>query len=127
MEETDEFLFIINLVVVCYAAVVLTLNVTSKQRRKQRKRSLWVREMLRKRNEEGAHSILIPKLLSDDIHYRNFFRMSKENFSFILAMVEPALIRRDTVMRASIKVSERLALTLRYLATGTINLVVEAF
>ena len=28
MEETDEFLFIFNLVVVCYAAVVRTLNVT---------------------------------------------------------------------------------------------------
>ena len=31
MEETDDFLFIFNLVVVCYAAVVITLNATSKE------------------------------------------------------------------------------------------------
>ena len=72
MEDADEFLFLLNIVVVCYGAVLVTLDLTSKQRRNQRKRSCWIRGILRKRKEEGTHGILIPKLLSDDIHYRNF-------------------------------------------------------
>ena len=74
MEQADELLFFLNLVVVCYAAFIVTVDLTVKQRKKQRKRkrSIWIRDILRLRNEEGTHSILIPKLLSDDMHYRNF-------------------------------------------------------
>ena len=89
MEEADELFFLLNLVIISYAAVIVTLDLTAKQRRKQQrqKRSIWIRDILRVRNVEGTHSILIPKLLSDDMHYRNFFRMSKDNFSPYLNMI----------------------------------------
>ena len=97
MEEANELLLLLNIVVVCYAAVLVTLDVTARRKQRNRKKSIWIRDILRRRNEEGTHSILLPKLLSDDIHYRNFLRMSKENFAFLLAKVEPSLVRSDTV------------------------------
>ena len=129
MEDSDDFIFLLNVVIVCYTAFLVTLDFTAKQkgRKRRRKRSVWIRHILRKRNEEGTHSILLPKLLCDDAHYRNFLRMSKEDFALLLAMVEPALVRNDTVMRASISVSERLALTLRYLATGPNRFLADTF
>ena len=50
--------------------------------------------------------------------YHNYFRMSAETFQLLVKMVEPYLVRKSTAMRGCISVEERLALTLRYLATG---------
>jgi hypothetical protein len=66
MEAPAEMLRLLVVVLVCYAAFVVTLDFTSKLKRKNRKRSLWMRAIFRKRKEVGAHSILPPKLLSDE-------------------------------------------------------------
>lgn len=50
--------------------------------------------------------------------YRNFFRMDDGNFNELLNLVAPIIAKEDTVMRKSIPAAERLALTLRFLATG---------
>jgi hypothetical protein len=50
--------------------------------------------------------------------YKNYFRMNEETYNKLLRKVEPYLSRKDTVMRRSLSVTERLALTQRYLATG---------
>ena len=50
--------------------------------------------------------------------YKKFFRMSEGTFDKLLGMVKPFMTRNNTNMRESLPVSERLALTLRYLATG---------
>lgn len=44
--------------------------------------------------------------------------MSEDSYNRLLGMVRNYLERQDTVMRKSLTVHERLALTLRYLATG---------
>ena len=66
----------------------------------------------------STHYALIPQLLSDGFHYKNFLRMEKDSFEFLLNLIEPLLLRADTKWRRSITVSEKLALTLRYFATG---------
>ena len=106
---------IVNICVIAYAATLLTLIALKKKRKR---RSKWVRNILRKRNEEGVHGILLPKLLDDSVQYKNYFRMDKNTFKELLELIEPDLIRQNTSMRESISVSERLALTLRFLATG---------
>nr|CAI5839327.1 unnamed protein product [Callosobruchus analis] len=44
--------------------------------------------------------------------------MSLSNFATILNFVGPKIAKKDTTFRKSIPISERLAITLRYLASG---------
>ena len=50
--------------------------------------------------------------------YKNYYRMNEQLFIELLKKITPYLTRKDTVMRDSLSVEERLALTLRFLATG---------
>ncbi|XP_055625145.1 putative nuclease HARBI1 [Toxorhynchites rutilus septentrionalis] len=50
--------------------------------------------------------------------FRNFIRMDAGMFDELLALVAPQIERKDTIMRDAIPVSQRLSITLRYLATG---------
>jgi len=95
------------------AAIALFLE------QKKRKRSCWAREWLQKRPKYGAYSCLLQELLNDDTKAaRNFLRMSHDNFAKLLEVVGPHIQKQDTVMREAIKPAERLAITLRYLASG---------
>lgn len=60
---------------------------------------------------EGMLRVGDPKL------YKNFVRMSAEDFDVLLAMVGPRITKKDTPFRQAIKPAERLAITLRVLAT----------
>ncbi|XP_029346317.1 uncharacterized protein LOC107883168 [Acyrthosiphon pisum] len=50
--------------------------------------------------------------------FQNFCRMSSEDFEFILTKIGPKISKQDTNMRKAIPIQERLAVTLRFLATG---------
>ena len=50
--------------------------------------------------------------------YRNFVRMDAASFEELLQMVAPLITYQDTTMREAIPPAERLAVTLRFLATG---------
>ena len=77
-----------------------------------------MREWLKKR-EEYSHLVLLNEIiLSDQEDYRNYFRMDEACFQKLLGLVQPFIARCDTNMRECISPSERLTLTLRYLATG---------
>lgn len=84
----------------------------------QIKRRCWVKEWLKKR-ERLSHVALLREIsITDAEDFRNYFRMDQQIYDKLLTMVTPFLRRQDTVMRKSISVTERLSLTLRYLATG---------
>jgi hypothetical protein len=50
--------------------------------------------------------------------YKNYYRMNEQLFNELLKKITPYLTRKDAVMRDSLTVEERLALTLRFLANG---------
>lgn len=50
--------------------------------------------------------------------FDNFVRMSNSDFEFLIQKVSPIVAKQDTDWREAIPVKIRLALTLRYLATG---------
>jgi len=50
--------------------------------------------------------------------YKNYYRMNEQLFIEMLIKITPHLTRKNTVMRDTLWVEERLALTLRFLATG---------
>ncbi|XP_073519648.1 uncharacterized protein [Phyllobates terribilis] len=88
------------------------------QRRSKRKRRMWTREWLQKRSEL-SHMQLVRELQEKNPHdFRNYLRMSEESFKELLERVTPRIQRKDTAMRAAIPADERLAVTLRFLATG---------
>ena len=80
---------------------------------------MWVRPWLLQREERGAYHNIMADLYAIDIPgFTNYMRMTPEFFEMIKTRLEPHLTREATNYRAPISVGEKLALTLRYLATG---------
>ena len=82
---------------------------------------MWVRSIFCKRREQGEYANLLQEMrLSDPQCHFNFLRMSRSTFDILLSHVGPLLTRRHyfSRLRAEITPAERLAVTLRYLATG---------
>jgi hypothetical protein len=50
--------------------------------------------------------------------YCNYLRMSEDNVMSLLEKVRPLIEKEDTVLRTAITAEERLAITIRFLATG---------
>ena len=50
--------------------------------------------------------------------FQSYFRMDVNAYNKLLEMFRPSITKQDTIMRESISATERLSITLRYLATG---------
>ena len=50
--------------------------------------------------------------------YKNFTRMSPSEFEFLINLSGEKISKKDTAFRKAISIQERLALTLRFLASG---------
>lgn len=80
-------------------------------------RKWWVRPLLEGHDEHGAWSTLIPKMRqTDPERFYNFFRMTVPAFDNLLSLVGPHIQKKS--YRKSICPGERLAITLRFLASG---------
>ncbi|XP_042897245.2 uncharacterized protein [Parasteatoda tepidariorum] len=89
------------------------------KKKKEKKRTLWTKAWRLRRQRLGCYENLLRKLaLEDQESYRRFLRMDTESFEYLLERIEPLISRQDTHMRKAIPAGERLAITLRYLATG---------
>jgi hypothetical protein len=100
-------------------ALLLLLLQRRRRRRRLVKRSLWTRFWIQRREDKGAYTNLIAELREEDpVKYRQFHRVRVGEFQELLEMVGPEIQMEDTVMRRSIDPGQRLAVTLRFLATG---------
>lgn len=83
------------------------------------KRRFWVNDFFLNRPQLGFfaefHGDL--KAQNPDL-FKNFVRMDAADFDFLLELVTPIIRKEDTKFRKAISPAERLAVTLRYLATG---------
>lgn len=107
-------------IVACIASVVLYVIIRKKSRKM--KRRYWVRPRLRNRPNV---SLILEDFRKDDINRRNirskfntFLRISSEEFEILLNLTGPMISKTDTRWRNAVSASDRLAITLRYLATG---------
>ncbi|XP_069597387.1 uncharacterized protein [Ranitomeya imitator] len=94
------------------------LEAQARNTRAKRQRRMWTRQWLQKRYQL-SHMGLIRELKENNPHdFKNYLRMSEDSFNVLLEAVEPYIRRQNTRMRAAVPVDERLAVTLRFLATG---------
>lgn len=87
--------------------------------RSSSKRRVWRKNWLGSRETEGFCAKLLLELRANEPElYRNCVRMTVDQFDHLLGLVTPFIQKEDTNMRMSIPASDRLILTLRFLATG---------
>ncbi|KAM7293088.1 hypothetical protein ISCGN_026218 [Ixodes scapularis] len=102
------------------AALVLLCAVDSDDEMPPTKkpRSKWTSQWLQRAHQQGAYENLMRELaLEDSEAYRRWIRMDTGSFEELLARVRPLIEKRDTNFRLCVPAGERLAITLRYLAT----------
>ncbi|KAL4104004.1 hypothetical protein QTP88_019317 [Uroleucon formosanum] len=100
-----------------FAIIAMQILKKKKMQSKQRRR-WWCRHLFQQRLQYGNRLMKDMQVeLIDDI-IKNFTRMTLEDFEYLASLVCPKITRMNTNMREAITARERLALTLRFLATG---------
>ena len=88
-------------------------------KRKYKKKTVWVREWLTRRQELGQYDSLLTELhMEDQSGYRNYLRITLDLFQEMVEKLSPRLRKLSTFMREPLQVGLKLAVTLRFLATG---------
>ncbi|XP_075737160.1 uncharacterized protein LOC142776754 [Rhipicephalus microplus] len=103
------------------AVLMCSANVSALAARKpsQQKRRWWVRPSLHSREVAGHAGRLLPNLRShEEEYFRDFMRMPPRTFNTLLELLRPAISKQDTNYRPAISAHDRLAMTIRFLATG---------
>lgn len=80
-----------------------------------------MREWLEKRNEYGAYESTLREyreVENQKFLFKNYVRMNETNFNELAELTTPFIKKQDTTFRKAIPVCQRLACTLRFLATG---------
>jgi hypothetical protein len=89
---------------------------------KKRKQRRWWQTQLYKYISRSVYSgrELLLDLKFQEISglYKNFTRMSPTDFEYLINLVGPKIARKDTRWRRAISIQERLAVTIRFIATG---------
>lgn len=97
------------------AAAIIVLCAAKKKRR----RSCWVRKWIARRPKFGAYASLLTELVIEDPgQYKKFLRMTPALLEELLTKVGPVISKKETKLREPIPAKEKLALTLRFLASG---------
>ncbi|XP_036146638.1 putative nuclease HARBI1 isoform X1 [Monomorium pharaonis] len=88
-----------------------------KKKRKYRKKKHWVAPLFKERKVHGFYHAILPILRLEDLRFCNYVRMSATQLENLLVLIGHDIYKQSYI-RESIGVSERLLLTLRFLASG---------
>ena len=98
----------------------------SRRRRRAANRTNWCRPWLARRLQQGVLNNLVKEIDAEDpVQFRLFHRLDRQSYESILAMVYPYIQKQNTIMRSSVSPRERLSVSLRFLATGRLNCIVD--
>ncbi len=82
--------------------LLVALILIRRIRRKEKKRSMWVRPWISLRKEQGAFHNLVRELEEKYKEmYKRYFRMNENTFQFILNKVKPVISKLDTHLRTA--------------------------
>lgn len=100
-------------------AIIIATASSKNKRKKRKKRAEWVKPWLQRRSSHGLYSQLLQELRVEEAEiYKNFLRMSPEHFEELLAYVKNDITKEDTLLRDAIPPEIKLAVTIRFLASG---------
>lgn len=89
-------------------------------KKKKRQRRWWHTQLYNRTMYSGNQLLLDLKFQAVSGLYKNFTRMSPTDFEFLINLIGPKVERQNTKWRKSISVQERLAVTIRFLATESL-------
>ena len=81
-------------------------------------RNFWVHTILSKRKQHGEYYHLVSELSLDSDKFENYFRLNQQQFDELEQLVGPLIAKNELQLRETISPRQRLAITLRFLATG---------
>ena len=88
-------------------------------RQARKKKQFWMRNLLVERSRFGHYENLMVDLLQNDRYgYKNFTRLCPELFHELVERVGPSIEKQSTFFRLPLPPGLKIALTLRYLASG---------
>ena len=91
----------------------------ARRRRRRAPRTVWVRPWLLRRPIFGHYENLLQELNREDLReYKKFIRVSPELFMELVHRVGPRITKKSTNWRPALEPGLKIAVTLRYLATG---------
>lgn len=83
-----------------------------------RKHRFWARQIYLDRQQKGEYHLLVQQAKHFDAEiFFQMFRMSATQFEELLQLISPYIVK-NSLRREAIKPEERLAVTMRFLATG---------
>jgi len=102
------------------AFVALLLLLNDKEKNSKKSRSIWVKNIYKRRKEKGSYENLIKELaLEDSENYRRYLRMDTTTFLNIVESIKHLISNNINSFRPDvISPEEKVAITLRFLATG---------
>ena len=120
LQMLDYQLQLANQQTACTVAMARAQPLVNRRRRRMpQRKTFWIRPWLQRRIELGHYSRLLQELrLEDEASFRNFLRMDPRMFHELLQRIEPRISRQDTWYRKALDPGVKLAITLRYLASG---------
>ena len=90
-----------------------------KKKKRRRPRRAWVWPYLQRRVELGHYDNLMAELARENpLLYKNFTRLDEPLFNEIVERIRPLIEKKRTFWRQPLDPGLRLAITLRFLATG---------
>ncbi|XP_057715118.1 uncharacterized protein LOC130930875 isoform X2 [Corythoichthys intestinalis] len=98
-------------------AFVLLLDIL-RRRGGRRRRLHWVHPLNQRRRQQGYFYHLVAELRLDSQRHQQYFRMSAEKMDELLSLIGNELTRQSTDNRSALEPKQRLAVALRYLASG---------
>ena len=110
-------LFLLSTMAIQQAAAIFTILILEEDKPRTRgKTRAWVK----RRREKGAFSNIVQELrMENTAGFKEMMRMDYETFSTLLRIIEPDISPQESYHgNATISAKERLALTIRFLATG---------
>ena len=121
-EEVDLFLLDLEVQAQLLLFQIDLLRMRLRRRRqldRRRRRRWWVRPWLLRRPQLGHYNRLMQELRDEDVAgFQNYVRMPPALFLEIAERIHGRIAKRDTNYRKALSPGLKLAITLRYLASG---------
>ncbi|XP_001951832.2 putative nuclease HARBI1 [Acyrthosiphon pisum] len=104
---------------ICAVLRVVEEIIKLKRHKKSKKKKIWVKNWIKRRNNLGASNTLLKELaVEDPRNYFNFLRINESMFNILLGKVKDQISKQDTAMREALTPRIKLEIALRFLATG---------